>query len=62
MILPATLTINTGNSDKVKSVALLGVKQKLKWKQEGGSINITIPESLQNNNGLQYAATIKIIH
>jgi alpha-L-fucosidase len=60
--LPATVTINTGNSEKVKTVSLLGVKQKLKWRQDGGSISITIPESLQNNSGLLYAATFKITH
>ena len=60
--LPASLTINTGNAEKVKAVALLGVKQKLKWKQDGGSISITIPESLQNNSGLLYAGTLKITY
>ncbi len=60
--LPAAVTINTGNSTKVKAVTLLGVKQKLKWKQEGGAITVTVPQSLQNNSGLLYAATFKIIH
>jgi alpha-L-fucosidase len=58
--LSSTLTIPTGNTAKVRSVTLLGVKQKLRWKQDGGNIVVSIPESLQSNSGLQYAATFKI--
>jgi alpha-L-fucosidase len=58
--LPATLTIPTANIAKAKSVTLLGVKQKLKWKQDGGNILVSVPGSLQGNNGLQYAAAFKI--
>jgi alpha-L-fucosidase len=60
--LPPTLTINTGNSTKVKGVTLLGVKQKLKWKQNGGVITVSVPDWLKNENGLLYAATFKIEH
>ena len=62
VILPATLTIKTGNTKKVKHIALLGANQKLKWSQQQDGISIIIPESLQNNSGLQYAATFKITY
>ncbi|MGN6638336.1 MAG: alpha-L-fucosidase [Mucilaginibacter sp.] len=58
--LPATITISTENTTKVGSVRLLGVNQKLKWSQKGGDILVSIPSSLQNNSGLQYASTFKI--
>jgi len=58
--LPGTLIITTANIAKVRSVTLLGIKQKLKWKQDGGNISVSVPESLQGNNGLQYAAAFKI--
>jgi len=58
--LPGTLAINTGNTNKVKAIILLGSKQRLKWKQEGGSITVAIPQALQNNSGLLYAGVFKI--
>ncbi|MBS1504276.1 MAG: alpha-L-fucosidase [Bacteroidetes bacterium] len=58
--LPATVTIQTANLEKVKSVTLLGVKHKLKWAQTDGNITVAIPQTLQNQSGLQYAATFKI--
>lgn len=58
--LPTTLTIPTQNTAKARSVKLLGVKQKLKWSQKGGDILVSVPSSLQNNSGLQYAAVFKI--
>ncbi|HVS93308.1 MAG TPA: alpha-L-fucosidase [Mucilaginibacter sp.] len=58
--LPATVTIQTANPEKVKSVTLLGVKHKLKWAQTDGNITVAIPQTLQNQSGLQYAATFKI--
>jgi alpha-L-fucosidase len=60
VVLPAMLTIKTGNAKKVKQVDLLGSRQKLKWKQAGDVITVTIPPTLQSNNGLLYAATFKI--
>jgi len=54
--------IPTGNDRKVKKIALLGIGQKLKWKQEGGDILVTIPKSMQSNNGLQYAAAFKLTY
>jgi alpha-L-fucosidase len=60
VILPPVISINTGNLRKVKRVTLLGSSQKLKWKQQGGAIEIAIPQSIQNGNGLLYAATFKV--
>ncbi len=60
--LPPKLSIQKGNSRKVKHVSLLGSNQKLKWKQEGDTINIMTPKSLQSGSGLLYAATFKIIY
>ncbi|MFB9841218.1 alpha-L-fucosidase [Mucilaginibacter ginsenosidivorans] len=54
--------IPTGNDRKVKKIALLGIRQKLRWKQEGGDILVTIPKSMQSNNGLQYAAAFKLTY
>lgn len=60
VVLPSTINIAIGNSKKVKHITLLGVKQKLSWKQQGDSILVTIPQSLQSNSGLLYAAAFKI--
>lgn len=54
--------IPTGNDKKIKKITLLGINQKLKWKQEGGDILVTIPKSIQSNNGLQYAAAFKLTY
>jgi alpha-L-fucosidase len=60
LTLPPVVSIKTGNARKVQQLTLLGVKQKLKWKQDGDVINVTIPTALQNNSGLSYAAGFKI--
>ncbi|MGZ3944791.1 MAG: alpha-L-fucosidase [Mucilaginibacter sp.] len=60
--LEPVIRIATGNDKKVKKVTLLGVTQKLKWKQQGGDIEVMIPGALQNHNGLQYAAAFKIAY
>ena len=60
LTLPPMVTIKTGNQSKVKQVTLLGVKQKVKWKQDGDVINVTIPAALQKDSGLAYAAGFKI--
>ena len=54
------ILIPTADGRKVRSVQLLGTKIKLKWEQHEGNISVVIPEALQNNSGLQYAATFKI--
>jgi alpha-L-fucosidase len=58
--LPGVITIQTGNARKIKKITLLGVNQKLKWNQHENAVSITIPQSLQSGNGLQYAAVFKI--
>jgi len=60
VVLPPVLTINMGNSKKIKQVSLLGSDKKLKWKQNGDTIEIAVPQGIQGNNGLLYAATFKI--
>ncbi len=60
LIFKPLISIPTGDSRKVRSVQLLGTKYKLKWVQHEGDISVVIPASLQNNSGLQYAATFKI--
>lgn len=62
VILEPLIRIATGNDRKVKKVTLLGVTQKLKWKQQGGDISVSIPQSLQSNNALQYAVAFKITY
>jgi alpha-L-fucosidase len=54
------IRIATGKDRKVKKVILLGTNQKLNWRQQGGDISVSIPPSLQSNNGLRYAAAFKI--
>ncbi|HEY8927573.1 MAG TPA: alpha-L-fucosidase [Mucilaginibacter sp.] len=58
--LPATLSIKTDNTKAVQHVTLLGSNIKLKAKQDGGIIRVTIPKALQNGNGLRYAAAFRI--
>lgn len=58
--MPPVVNIKTINGKKAKHVTLLGATQKLKWKQDGGVIAVTIPSWLQNWAGLQYAATFKV--
>jgi len=62
LVLPSVITLKTGNNKKVQHIMLLGSTQKLKWQQDGGSINVTVPASLQNGGGLEYAATFKIAY
>ncbi len=62
LALSPVITLKTGNTKKVQRVTLLGSTQKLKWKQDGGAINVTIPASLQNGGGLQYAAAFKVVY
>jgi len=58
--LPPVIDIQTGNGRKVKKITLLGVGKKLKWNQQEDHISVTVPQSLQSGNGLQYAAVFKI--
>jgi alpha-L-fucosidase len=58
--LPPALAINTNNDKIARHVELLGTNQKLKWKQSGDVIEVSIPASMQNGGGLLYAAVFKI--
>jgi len=62
LTLPPVVSIKPGSQRKVKQVTLLGVKQKVKWKQDGDVINVIVPAALQNNSGLSYAAGFKITY
>ncbi|MDO3643884.1 alpha-L-fucosidase [Mucilaginibacter sp. L3T2-6] len=62
LVLPHVISLKTANSQKVKQVRLLGSTQKLRWKQDGGTVAVTLPASLQNGSGLQYAATFKLTY
>jgi len=59
--LPAQIKISQIASTKKTKIILLGEKEKLKWKQEGNDIIITIPSSLQNKPVGKYADVFKII-
>jgi len=45
--LPSRIKISQVNATKKTKIVLLGSKEKLKWKQEGKDITITIPSSMQ---------------
>jgi len=62
VMLAPILTIKVGNAKKIKHVALLGSNQKLKWKQDGEVVEVTIPKSLQSGTGLLYAAAFRIAY
>jgi alpha-L-fucosidase len=57
--LPKTLDIPLLNVKKVKQVTLLGVGQKLKWKESSGGIQLTLPAALASTQ-LKNAACFKI--
>ncbi len=58
--LPAGLTFHLQTDKKPKKVSLLGVKQKIKWKNDSGAIQLSLPANLQNQSGLVQAAVFKI--
>jgi len=59
--LPYRIKINQVAATKKTKIVLLGSKEKLKWKQEGKDIIITIPSSIQNKASGKYAGVFKII-
>jgi len=59
--LPSRIKISQVNATKKTKIVLLGSKEKLKWKQEGKDITITIPSSMQNKVIGRYADVFKII-
>lgn len=58
--LPAQIVMHLTGQGKVKRVSLLGTNQKLKFTINEGVLNVTIPASLQTQNGLKQAAVFKI--
>ena len=58
--LPQTITFHLKDSGKVKKISLLGSNTKLKWRSTTDNVMVTIPASLQSNNGLTQAAGFKI--
>jgi alpha-L-fucosidase len=62
VVLPPVVSINVGNSRKIKHISLLGADKKLKWKQEGEVIKVAIPQLVQSGNGLLYAGVFKIAY
>lgn len=58
--LPATVSFPVQDVKKIKSVSLLGSKDKLKWTFSNGQLNISVPKQLQQKSGLKYIATFKI--
>ncbi len=60
VVLPSTISLHLKNQGKVKKISLLGINQKIKYTVGDGVINIKVPASLQNQNGLNQAAVFKI--
>src|SRR5579871_315459 len=58
--LPAQVKISQVTSTKKTKISLLGSKEKLKWKQDGADIIITVPSSLQTKASGKYADVFKV--
>jgi alpha-L-fucosidase len=58
--LPAELTIDRFTPTPGSKISILGQKAKLKWRQDGKSMVIMIPPSLQNKVGGEHALTFRI--
>ena len=59
-MLPAEITIDQFRPAVNSIVSILGVKAKLKWREEGKKMIIEIPPSLQNKIVGQHAITFRI--
>lgn len=59
--LPATIRLTAPEGRPVKQIELLGVG-KLRFKQTGDSLGISIPENKRSPTHLRYAATFKLVH
>lgn len=57
---PATVTIGHLPATPVKSIIMLGAKQKVKWVQEGDKLTISVPDKLQRKPPCKEAWTFKI--
>lgn len=60
IMLPAELTIDRFTPAAGSKVTILGIKAKLKWREEGKKMLILIPPALQNKIAGQHAVTFKI--
>jgi alpha-L-fucosidase len=60
IMLPAELTIDRFTPAAGSKVTILGIKAKLKWREEGKKMLILIPTALQNKIAGQHAVTFKI--
>lgn len=58
--LPAEVAIDGLKPVHISRITLLGYKDKLKWKQDGRKLRITIPTTLQNKVVGQHAVTFRI--
>ncbi|MBS1915632.1 MAG: alpha-L-fucosidase [Bacteroidetes bacterium] len=58
--LPAQIKISQLTANKKTKITLLGSKEKLKWKQDGADIIVTIPSSLQTKFSGKYADVFKV--
>jgi alpha-L-fucosidase len=60
VVLPAEVTIDGVKFNPKSKISLLGFKEKLKARQEGKKLIISIPAGLQNKPIGEYAVTLKI--
>jgi alpha-L-fucosidase len=60
--LPAQIDLPVEGVTGIRSVALLGGKEKCKWSYANGHITLRIPASLQQNSSLKNSAVFKIVH
>lgn len=60
IVLPSEIKINDLTINNKSKIQLLGFKEKLKWKQDGSAIIVTIPSSLQNKPTGKHADVFKI--
>jgi alpha-L-fucosidase len=60
IVLPTEIKINDLTINNKSKIQLLGFKEKLKWKQDGSAIIVSIPSSLQNRPTGKHADVFKI--
>jgi len=59
--LPSEISIDGLKPAHIGRITLLGYKNSLKWKQDGGKLIILVPPALQNKVVGQHAVTFKIV-
>jgi alpha-L-fucosidase len=60
VMLPAQVTIDQYTAGKKTAITILGYPEKLKWKQDGNKIIISIPSKMQNKQAGMHAVVFKI--